>query len=39
MKTDQFEGETFTEGIVLAILIILLIFGSTDIKDITDAPD
>lgn len=38
MKTNSFKGEQFTEGIILAVLVVLLIFGSADIKDLTNAP-
>ncbi len=34
-----FDGKGFTSGILLIILIFLLIFGSTNIEDLTDAPD
>lgn len=34
-----FDGQSFASIIVLAILIFLLIFGSTDLGDITNAPD
>jgi len=35
---DFFDGEYFAESVIILILISLLIFGSTDLKDITDAP-
>ncbi len=35
---DNFDGEDFAGGILLVIVIVLLIFGSTDIKDLTAAP-
>lgn len=35
---DSFDGEDFAGGILLIIVIALLIYGSTDIKDLTGAP-
>lgn len=36
---DSFDGEGFAGGILLVIAIVLLIYGSTDIKDLTGAPN
>lgn len=33
-----FDGIGFTGGVIVVILIFLLIFGSTDIEDLSDAP-
>ncbi len=35
---DDFDGEEFAGGILLVIAIALLIFGSTEIKNLTGAP-
>jgi hypothetical protein len=35
----EFDGNVFTGGIMLAILVCLLIFGLTNIEELTDAPD
>lgn len=35
---DSFDGEGFAGGLLLVIVIALLIYGSTDIKDLTGAP-
>lgn len=35
---DSFDGEEFAGGILLIIVIALLIYGSTDIKNLTGAP-
>ncbi len=35
---DSFDGEDFAGGILLIIVIALLIYGSTDIKNLTGAP-
>jgi Sec-independent protein translocase protein TatA len=35
---STFDGIGFTGGILLVILVLLLIFGSTKIEDLTDAP-
>ncbi|MFC0470084.1 hypothetical protein ACFFHM_06000 [Halalkalibacter kiskunsagensis] len=37
--SSSFDGKAFTGGIMLAILLFLLIFGSTDIEGLTDAPE
>lgn len=35
---DSFDGEGFAGGLLLIIAILLLIYGSTDIKNLTGAP-
>ncbi|MDT3426452.1 Sec-independent protein translocase protein TatA [Paenibacillus forsythiae] len=35
---SSFDGESFAGNILLIIVIALLIFGSTDIEDLTGAP-
>lgn len=35
---DSFDGEGFAGGLLLVIVIVLLIYGSTDIKNLTGAP-
>lgn len=35
---DDFDGEEFAGGILLVIVIALLVFGSTEIKNLTGAP-
>lgn len=35
---SEFDGEGFASGIILIIVIVLLIFGSTDIDTLTGAP-
>ncbi|SDM32088.1 hypothetical protein SAMN05216191_111122 [Paenibacillus jilunlii] len=35
---DSFDGEDFAGGILLVIVIALLIYGSTEIKNLTGAP-
>lgn len=35
---DSFDGEGFAGGILLVIVIALLIYSSTDIKNLTGAP-
>ncbi|WP_332694940.1 hypothetical protein [Halalkalibacter lacteus] len=37
--SSGFDGKALTGGIMLIILLFLLIFGSTDIEDLTDAPE
>ncbi|WP_368504893.1 twin-arginine translocase TatA/TatE family subunit [Alkalihalophilus sp. As8PL] len=34
----QFDGASFPGLIIIGVLIALLVFGSTDIRDLTDAP-
>ncbi|WP_209877049.1 hypothetical protein [Paenibacillus silagei] len=36
---DSFDGEGFAGGLLLVIVIVLLIYGSTDIKNLTGAPN
>lgn len=36
---DSFDGEGFAGGLLLVIVIMLLIYGSTDIKNLTGAPN
>ncbi|MEK5449452.1 hypothetical protein [Paenibacillus sp. FSL R7-0331] len=38
MGKENFDGEHFAGGLLLVIVIALLIYGSTDIKDLTAAP-
>ncbi|WP_170270499.1 hypothetical protein [Heliorestis acidaminivorans] len=38
-KDFSFPGQALSESIALLALIFLLIFGSKDIKDLTDAPE
>ncbi|WP_280114381.1 hypothetical protein [Paenibacillus camerounensis] len=38
MGKEDFDGEHFAGGLLLVIVIALLIYGSTDIKDLTAAP-
>ncbi|HLR40154.1 MAG TPA: hypothetical protein VK091_00665 [Virgibacillus sp.] len=35
---DKVSGVGITEGILLIVLLLLLIFGSTNIEDLTDVP-
>ncbi|WP_332628930.1 hypothetical protein [Halalkalibacter flavus] len=34
-----FDGKGFTGAILVGVLLSLLVFGSRDIEDLTDAPD
>ncbi|GGH37916.1 hypothetical protein GCM10008013_45630 [Paenibacillus segetis] len=34
----EFDGEGFTEAVIIVILIALFIFGSEDIGDLTTGP-
>ncbi|MCL7749419.1 hypothetical protein [Halalkalibacter alkaliphilus] len=34
-----FDGKGFTGAILVGVLLSLLVFGSKDIEDLTDAPD
>ncbi|WP_280818661.1 hypothetical protein [Paenibacillus ihuae] len=38
MGNLDFDGENFAGALLLVIVIALLIYGSTDIKDLTAAP-
>lgn len=38
LVSDFFDGEYFSESILVLILVSLIIFGSTDLEDVTDAP-
>ncbi|WP_342562695.1 hypothetical protein NST84_24425 [Paenibacillus sp. FSL R7-0345] len=38
MGKADFDGEEFAGGLLLVIVIALLIYGSTDIKNLTAAP-
>lgn len=35
----EFNGSALTDGVMLAVLLSLLVYGSKDIKDLTDAPE
>jgi len=37
-QTDTFNGKGFLNGVLLILLLLLLIFGSTNIEDLTDVP-
>ncbi|HEX6594380.1 MAG TPA: hypothetical protein VF095_07310 [Bacillota bacterium] len=37
-SSKSFDGIGFSGGIVLVVLLFLLIFGSIDIEDLTNAP-
>lgn len=34
----KFDGVQFTYGVMLVIVILLIIFGSTDLEDLNSAP-
>lgn len=37
-QRDTFNGKGFSEGVLLIVLLLLLIFGSTSIENLTDVP-
>lgn len=37
-QKDNFNGEHFSECVLLFILVSLIFFGSTNLEDLTDAP-
>ncbi len=36
---SEFDGIKFSESLILIIVVVLLFFGSTNIENLTDAPD
>ncbi|GAS83190.1 hypothetical protein PAHA3_3268 [Paenibacillus amylolyticus] len=35
---SDFDGNGFAELLIIVILVVLFVFGSSDIDDLTDAP-
>lgn len=38
MSDQNFDGTFFAEGVVVIILVVLLVFGSTDIEGLSATP-
>jgi len=38
-QMGTFNGEGFVNGVLIIVLLLLLIFGSINIEDLTDVPE